>query len=127
MKAFLVTFLLLISNICPPSAVQAFNIDDSFFQSHPDAVNFSGTSLGRMISIILPNLIILAGVFLLILIIYAGYQLIVYGGQYNTPQRVSQAKNLATYAFIGFLIVVCAYFILQLISAVTGINFTSLS
>ncbi len=99
-----------------------FNIDGIFID-HPNARSFSGNDIGQVISALLPNAIIIAGVFFFLLIIYGGFQLIVYGGQNNSPQRVSQSRNMITYGLIGFLLVVSAYFILQIIQYVTGINF----
>jgi hypothetical protein len=97
------------------------NIRDRFFLHNPSQFGFSDTN--SLISVILKNAIVVAGVLLLLIIIYAGYQLIILGGQYNPPERVARAKSLITYGLIGFLLVVAAYFILQIVSTITGVNF----
>ncbi len=105
-----------------PTAARAVDIYNQFFGNHPSAAVAGGT-LGYLFSTLLPNLIIVAGVLFLFLIVYGGFLLIIYGGQYNPPARVAQSKNMITYGAIGFLLVVSAYFILQIISTLTGINF----
>jgi hypothetical protein len=112
-------------SLSPLPALAQVDIRNQFFQYHPNAVNFAGSDLGQIASALLPNLIVLAGIIFFFLIVYGGYILIIYGGQYNTPQRVSQSKNMITYGLIGLLLVISAYFILQLITAVTGVNFIS--
>jgi hypothetical protein len=116
----------MINNFSPPPVLaQSFNIDQQFFNQHANARNFAGNNLGQMASVLLPNFIVLAGMIFFLLIVYGGYILIIYGGQYNAPQRVAQSKNMVTYGLIGLLLVVAAYFILQLITQVTGVNFTN--
>jgi hypothetical protein len=118
-----ILYLLISSLLLSPPPALAVDLYVQFFGNHPTAAVFAGSSLGWIISALLPNIIIMAGIFFFFLIIYGGFQLIVFGGQNNTPQRVAQSRNMITYGFIGFLLVVSAYFILQLISTVTGINF----
>ena len=84
------------------------------------------SSLGSAVSIILPNVIVFAGILFFGLILYGGFELITLGGQYNlNSEKVTRAKQVTYYAVIGFLLVVSAYFILQIISTLTGINFTN--
>lgn len=103
----------------------ARNIQADFFFWHPSAL-LPFNNIGSAISILLPNVIVFAGVLMFLLIIYNGFQMLVLGGQFMlSPQRVTQAKNAFYYSILGFLLVVSAYFILQLISTVTGVNFTN--
>ena len=100
---------------------QQVDLQQNFFLSNPDAAVYS--DIGILFSFIVPNLIIFAGVFFLLLIIYAGYQLIILGGQFNPPDKVAKAKGMVTNGIIGFLLVISAYFILQIVSTITGVNF----
>jgi len=118
-----ITLLLLSYALTSPLSAAAFDINEMFFLNNPDVVSFSGGNIGQIISILIPNSIVFAGIFCFLLIIYGGFQLIVYGGQFNSSQRVAQSKSMVTYGFIGFLLVVSAYFILQLISVLIGVNF----
>lgn len=99
------------------------NLQANFFADNPNAQGPFST-LGGAVTAILPNIIVFAGVLFFGLIIYGGFQLITLGGQYNlNSEKVTKAKQMTYYAVIGFLLVISAYFILQLISTVTGINF----
>jgi hypothetical protein len=51
--------------------------------------------------------------------------MIVGAGNEASAQDKAKAKAAFTYSLIGFLLVVSAYFILQIISTVLGIDFIS--
>ncbi|OGC93139.1 hypothetical protein A2876_01165 [Candidatus Amesbacteria bacterium RIFCSPHIGHO2_01_FULL_48_32b] len=93
----------------------AVNIPSSFFLYNPDAAGF--TTPGAIISALLPNVIILAGIIFFFLILFGGFKLIVGAGQNSSPQDAAKARAALTYGVIGFLLVVASYFILQIISA----------
>jgi len=104
---------------------QGVDLRSWLFVDHPGvspALGSGTASIGGIIGLLLPNIIVMAGVYFVALIVYGGYQLIVYGGQYNPAGRVQKAKNSITYGVIGLLLVVSAYFILQIISTIIGIN-----
>jgi hypothetical protein len=99
------------------------DLQSNFFANQSGAKN-SFSTLGGAVSVILPNVIVFAGVLFFCLIIFSGFQLITLGGQYNlNSEKVTKAKQMIYYSIIGFLLVVSAYFILQIVSTVTGINF----
>ncbi|OGD10142.1 hypothetical protein A2397_03810 [Candidatus Amesbacteria bacterium RIFOXYB1_FULL_44_23] len=101
------------------------DLRDELFWTHPNispAFRSNTSGISNIIGLFLPNIIIMAGVYFVGLIVYGGYQLIVYGGQYNPAGRVQKAKNSITYGLIGLLLVISAYFILQIVSTITGIN-----
>jgi hypothetical protein len=106
------------------SSPLAFNIQNAFFNQAPTLRTPAGTP-GGLISLILPNIIMVAGVIFFILILFGGFSMIVSAGKQSSPQEAARAKNALTYGVIGFLLVVTAYFILQIISTVFGINFDS--
>lgn len=84
-----------------------------------------GTSPGKFITALLPNTIVVAAAIFFFLIIGAGFSLIVGAGQNKSPQDIAKAKAALTWGVIGFLLVVSAYFILQMISFVVGVNLLS--
>jgi hypothetical protein len=100
------------------------NIRTSFFLFQSGIGNFN--SLGSIVSAVMANAIVIAGVIFFLLIIYGGWQFIIYGGTNNPSARVQKGKNLITWGLIGFLLVFSAYFILQIISYIFGINFMNL-
>ncbi len=75
----------------------------------------------ELISTLLPNILILAGVIFFGLIIGGGFSMISVAGKEASAQGKAQAA--ITYGIIGFLLVISAYFILQVVGVVTGINF----
>ena len=77
--------------------------------------------LGGLVSIILSNALIIAGVILLILLILGGFSIIMGAGQ-SDPQRIEQGKKAATAAVIGFIIIFVAYWIIQIAELVTGVK-----
>lgn len=102
---------------------QAVNIPQEFFRNHAAATSFRSGSIGNVISLLLPNAMVIAGVFFVFLILYGGYQYVIHSGQMDSPQIAQKAHRTMTQGAIGLLLVVAAYFILQIISTVTGINF----
>lgn len=76
---------------------------------------------GSLVSAIVSNLYILAGVVLLILILLGGFGMIAGAGQ-NDPQKIAQGKKSVTMAVVGFLIIFTSYWIIQLIEVLTGVD-----
>lgn len=81
------------------------------------------TNIGQLISVLLPNAIIAAGVIFFLLIIGGGISMIKNAGAEANPQAAAKAKAALTFSLIGFLLVVSAYFILQIVHIITGIDF----
>lgn len=81
------------------------------------------TKPGDLISLILPNLLVGAGVIFFLLILGGGFMMIKSAGADANAQDTAKAKAAVTFAVIGFLLVVSAYFILQIMGTVTGIDF----
>ncbi len=99
----------------------AVDLKANFFQNKPGAEKL-GSSPGSLVSNLLPNILIVAGVIFFGLIIYSGYNLLFLSG--NPDQKsAAKAKDTMRYGVAGFLIVVSAYFILQIISSTLGVNF----
>ena len=76
--------------------------------------------IGKLVSIIVSNAIIFAGVILIFLFVGGGIMMIVGAGSDN-PDQAGKGKQAATSAVIGFIIVFAAYWIVQLISKITGV------
>jgi len=79
------------------------------------------TGLGQLVSIISSNAIVLAGLVLVILFIGGGFMMISGAGKDN-PEQAAKGKQAVSAAVVGFLIVFAAYWIVQLIGKITGIN-----
>lgn len=68
-----------------------------------------------LVNLIVPNLFVVAGVAILILIIVAGYKFVAKGAQ-----GVQDAGKIAGGAIAGLIVMFAAYWIIQIIKQVTG-------
>lgn len=80
-------------------------------------------SIGQTVSYLLPNIIGAAAIIMFLLMIGAGFSMISTAGHESSAQDKAKASAALTYSVIGFLLVVSAYFILQVIGGVLGVNF----
>lgn len=77
------------------------------------------SSIGEFVSTILPNVYIVAGIVLFLLIIFAGFSIITSAGN---PEKAKQGKEALTTALIGFIIIFASYWIIQIIEVLTGVE-----
>ena len=98
----------------------AFRISTEFnLGDKPLTTVFS--SPGALISALLPNLYILAGLILFILLLFGGFGIIM-GAQGGNPEQAGKGKNAITAALLGFGLIFASYWIIQIIQWITGIN-----
>ncbi len=76
--------------------------------------------LGSMIGSFLPYVMIIAGLSLLFLLIVGGITLMTSAGD---PNKAKEGSGKITAGLIGFLIIILAYFITQLVEVVLGVKF----
>ncbi len=76
-------------------------------------------TIGKLISTLLPNIYILAGLLLFLLLIFGGFGIIMGAGG-GDPQKTGQGTKAVTAALIGFLIIFLSYWIIQIIEVITG-------
>jgi len=77
-------------------------------------------TLGGIVSVILKNVYVLAGIALFVLLIFGGFAIIMGAGS-GDQKKTAQGQQAVTSALIGFLIVFTSYWIIQIIQKVTGI------
>ena len=70
-----------------------------------------------LINLLIPNIFVLAGIILMLMIIVAGYKFI-----QGDSKGVEEAEKIATTALVGFIIMFSAYWIVQIVKIVTGAN-----
>ena len=87
--------------------------------TYPPASKFP--DLGTLISVLLPNVYILAGILLLLLLIFGGFGIIMGAGSGNPEQTAGGGKAVAA-ALGGFLIIFFSYWIIRIIEIITGIS-----
>ena len=83
----------------------------------------SGTfpTVGSLVSVILKNSLTLIGIIMLVLLISGGLMFIIGAGSQDS-KKSAQAKSMITDALIGFAVVFLAYFIIQIIQVITGLQ-----
>ncbi|MBN1168700.1 hypothetical protein JXA63_02300 [Candidatus Woesebacteria bacterium] len=79
----------------------------------------SGVTLGEIISAVLPMVWSAAGIVLLALLIFAGFQFMTSGGD---PRKKAAAQGKITDAIVGFVIVFAAFWIVELVGIIFGID-----
>ena len=78
-------------------------------------------SLSVLINIILTNSLTIISVLLVILLVVGGVQYIIGAGG-DDPKKAQAAKTMITDAIIGFFLVFCVYFIIQIVEVITGLK-----
>lgn len=79
------------------------------------------SQVGGLVSVILQAAIAVAGIILLFLAVIGGIGMIAGAGS-NNPEQTANGKKAITAAVIGFIVVFAAYWIVQLIEALTGVK-----
>lgn len=78
-------------------------------------------SLSTLVNIVLKNSLTIAGIILVFLLIYGGLMFIISAGS-GDQKKSQQSQAIITNALIGFVVVICAYFIIQIIEVLTGLT-----
>lgn len=81
----------------------------------------SYSSLSQIIGPLLKNSLTLAGIIFLALIIFGGIGMIASAGS-GDQKKAEQSQKTITSAIIGFIVVFSAYFIIQIITVLTGVE-----
>jgi len=101
---------------CEMNKVYAVEIDPTLF---PPAQHFA--TISDLINLLLPNLMIAAGVIFLALALIFGFGIIKSAGS-GDAQSLEKGSKALTFAILGFVLIFSSFFIIQLIETITGIN-----
>jgi hypothetical protein len=82
------------------------------------AKNFS--SLGDLVSVIVPNAFVLAGIITFLLLVLGGFGIIAGAGSGDT-KKMEQGKQAITGAVLGLIVVIGSFWVVQIIQSLTGI------
>lgn len=80
---------------------------------------FANAGLGEIIGTLLNYTLTIAGLALLVYLIYGGLQLILSDGE---PKAIQEAKSKITFAIVGFILIFCAFWIVQIFGLIFGIQ-----
>lgn len=86
-----------------------------------DAFKPPFTTFGSLVSVLLANAYILAGVVLLFLLIFGGFSIIMGAGAGN-PEQAAKGKRAVTWAIVGAVVIFASFWIIQLIEVITGVK-----
>lgn len=78
-------------------------------------------TVGSLMSVLLSNAVVGAGILLLFFMIAAGIGIIMSAGS-GDAKKVETGRKAAAAAIIGFAVVFAAYWILQILGVITGVN-----
>lgn len=87
--------------------------------SHGLGFRFSGQSLGDVISLALQYIYVIAGLSLLVMLIFGGVELMLAAGD-EGKTKAGYGKIQA--GLIGFLIIFVSYFVVQIVEVVLGVK-----
>lgn len=77
-------------------------------------------SFSDIISTILPNAYIAAGVILLFFLFFGGFTII---ASADNPEKTQKGRQAIVGAIIGFIVIFTSFWIVQIIQIITGVNF----
>lgn len=105
----------------PPVPPGAFDWTRLYRDVYPDSGTFfrieSSLTFGTILTALNQYVFPLAGLLLLIYLLYGGFQYLTSGGD---PQKTNSAKRIITHALIGFIIVFLAFWIVQIVARILG-------
>lgn len=93
------------------------NIGDTLCLSDSTPVSQVYTTPAFLVNLLVTNLFTIAGVIIFLLIFYAGFKFISQG-----TKGKEEAKGIVTSAIAGLLIMFSAYWVLQIVKALTGVD-----
>ncbi len=99
----------------------AVNIGEDLPLGNGKNISETYSSVGPLVSSLLKNSLTLAGIIFLILILVSGVTLIAGAGS-SDSKKIEQSKKTLTSSIIGFIVVFTAFFVIQIISVITGVK-----
>lgn len=96
-------------------------LNSTILNSFDQSINlrFRNQSLGNVVSVLATYIFPLAGIALIIYLLYGGYTFLTAGGN---PQKIEQGKQILTNALVGFLVMFAAYWVVQVVGIMLGIG-----
>lgn len=98
------------------------NLNEVQSQAIPGFAFEGSPNLGTLIGKIIPYLLTVAGILLLLFLLFGGLQLMLSRGD---PKSMEGAKGKISNALVGFLIVFVAYWLTQIIGSILGLQQTT--
>lgn len=106
-------------NTTTDSTGQLINFTDLL--SAVPGFKFTNTTLSGIVGAAIPFIFSLAGIALLTFLIWGGFQYLTSAGD---PKKTESAKNTLTWAIVGFIVIVVAFWLTQIMSYVFNLGGT---
>ena len=89
--------------------------------TNPNGIDFKSDTLtiGEIITKILPYVFVVAGILLLLYLVWGGFQLLTSAGN---PDQVKQGQKRITSALVGFLIIFTGYWLGKILETIFGLK-----
>lgn len=87
--------------------------------NYPDGFVFKDSTVGGVVSALLPYVYVIAGLILLVMLVMGGLGLMTAAGN---PDKMKAGYGKITNALIGFLIIFISYFVVQLVETILDIG-----
>lgn len=105
------------SNCDSPGVGDKIDLGECLLLGNNETVKSVYDSPAMLVNLIVQNLFVLAGVVIFLLIFYVGFKMIS-GGK----KGFDESKTILTSAVAGLIIMICAYWIVQLVGYLTGVD-----
>ena len=86
-------------------------------RNNPDKIKNLYRSPAGLVNLIVRNLFVLAGLLLFVNMLWAGFKFI-----HSGAKGKDEAKSIFTVSIVGFILMFTAYWLVQIISLITGTN-----
>lgn len=77
------------------------------------------TSIGALVNTVVPALLLVAAIILLGMLLLAGYRVLTAAGN---PDAITEARNTATFAIVGIVVIMLSYLIVRVVSYILGVD-----
>jgi hypothetical protein len=105
------------SPTCAPGSDTGINLSDCLRLNDDTPVYEQYTSISGLVDLLVSNIFVIAGIVLFAMIIWGGYLYIAKG-----KKGIEEANGIWTRAIVGMIVMICAYWIVQLVAMITGAN-----
>jgi len=105
-----------------PVALAQYTVPyQDYYQATGIKTSLTG-SVGGILGVFLPYLLILAGLILFAMLVFGGFTML---SGAASKDGIEKGKHMVTSALIGFFVIFLAYWIVQLVQVIFGISIVS--
>jgi len=97
----------------------ALDLPGGYSVTEPEGFKFIGGDIGEIINALVPYIFALAGLALLFILIWGGFELMTSAGD---PKKMESAKGKITNAVVGFIVIFVAYWLVQILEVIFGLT-----